>query len=203
MSRLSAELSRPSGSARLGALALFGETAYLLLPLLGGAVFHGLCLKYDWLASLARPIDRGATWRGRPLLGRNKTWRGIVAVGLGGAAVGALQATVIELPMIPLGVAGGVLFGLAVGSAAMLGELPNSLWKRRLGVAPGAPVCGPAAPLFWAFDQIDLLLGAWPVWWLCADVRAAHLALSAAIVLIVHQLVTSAGHALGMRATAR
>ena len=40
--------------------ALLGEvlgTVYLLLPLLGGAVVHGACMKYGWLAFLARPMD--------------------------------------------------------------------------------------------------------------------------------------------------
>lgn len=32
-------------------------TAYLLLPLVGGAVLHGLCLRYGWLGFPARPID--------------------------------------------------------------------------------------------------------------------------------------------------
>jgi hypothetical protein len=44
-------------------------TAYLLLPLLGGAVVHGLCMRYGWLGFLKRPIDRDRTWRGRPIFG--------------------------------------------------------------------------------------------------------------------------------------
>jgi len=66
-------------------------TAYLLLPLAGGAVLHGLCLRYGWLGFLARPIDGGRIVRGRPLFGHSKTFRGPVAVAAGAGAVFALQ----------------------------------------------------------------------------------------------------------------
>ena len=57
----------------------------LLVPLLLGLVVHGLCMKFGWLSRLAKPIDQGQTFRGRRLFGANKTYRGIVAVGLGTA----------------------------------------------------------------------------------------------------------------------
>jgi hypothetical protein len=59
--------------------------ASLLIPLLLGLVLHGLCMRFRWLSPLAKPIDHGLTVRGRRLLGANKTYRGIVAVGLGTA----------------------------------------------------------------------------------------------------------------------
>ena len=64
---------------------------YLLLPLLGGAVVHGICMRYGWLGFLTRPMDLGYTWRGRPIFGRSKTFRGPVLVAVGSGAVYALQ----------------------------------------------------------------------------------------------------------------
>jgi len=71
-------------------------TGYLLLPLLGGGIFHGLCMKYGWLAVLKHPIDGGYTLRGRPLFGSNKTIRGVVAVGIGTAIVLGIQASLLH-----------------------------------------------------------------------------------------------------------
>jgi len=40
-------------------------TVWLLLPLLGGALLHGLCMRYGWLGWLARPIDDAELGRRR------------------------------------------------------------------------------------------------------------------------------------------
>ena len=78
------------------ALTELWGVAYLLAPLLGGGVFHGLCMKYDWLAFLKQPIDRGVLVGGKPLFGANKTWRGVVAVGIGAAVVLGLQSSILH-----------------------------------------------------------------------------------------------------------
>lgn len=72
----------------------------------------------------ARPVDGGATGAdGRRVLGRTKTWRGVVAaVVLAAAAAPALG--------YPLWV------GAVAGAAAMAGDMFSSWVKRRLGKAP-------------------------------------------------------------------
>ena len=44
------------------------------MPPVSRLVFHGVCLRFGWLAIFSRSIDRGVTCRGRPLFGANKTW---------------------------------------------------------------------------------------------------------------------------------
>jgi len=61
----------------------FYVIAYLFLPLLVGLALHGFCIKYDALAFLYRPIDRGRKFRGKRIFGDNKTYRGVVVVSLG------------------------------------------------------------------------------------------------------------------------
>lgn len=184
-------------------------TAYLLLPLLGGALAHGVCMKYGWLGFLARPMDGGARLGGQPLFGRSKTFRGPVMVAVGAGGVFALQQgplhLVPDLAAVEL-VDYAVLpawLGAAAGATAELAELPNSFVKRRLRIEPGGTARGPLALLFYGWDQLDLLLGYWLA--LAAFVPASWLrvAFSAAIVGAIHPLLTLIGYLLRMRPTAR
>jgi CDP-2,3-bis-(O-geranylgeranyl)-sn-glycerol synthase len=185
------------------------ETIWLLLPLLGGALVHGLCMKYGWLGFLARPIDGGRTFRGRPIFGHSKTWRGPVAVAIGASAVFELQRRVLAdleglSGLAPAGFASLPLwFGAALGAAAELSELPNSFVKRQLGIAPGATAKGPLSLLFYLWDQLDLLLGYWLVLAAAIPPTPAHVAASLVVVAAIHPLSTLTGYLLGMRPTAR
>jgi CDP-archaeol synthase len=175
-------------------------------PLFVGLIFHGLCIKFGWLRSLAVPIDRKARFRGRALLGANKTYRGIMAVALGSAAGYSLQSLVPELqpavfhafPTFSL-----ALFGFALGAAAMLSELPNSFLKRRLDIAPGTPGGGPAMLFVYIVDQVDFLLGAWLVAWPWVPPTPVRVLWSILFVLVVHQVISVLGALLGMRGSAR
>jgi hypothetical protein len=185
-------------------------TGYLLVPLIAGGVFHGLCMKFGWLSFLKTRVDRGYEVRGRPLFGANKTWRGIVAVGIGTGILLGVQASVLHrlpsaraLELFDYGHVNGWLLGFAVGAAAMIAELPNSFLKRQLDVGPGQAAQGPIGAGLYVLDQIDILLGAWPVFALVLDVRPAWIVWSVVIVIVMHQVLTTVTHALGMRASAR
>jgi hypothetical protein len=66
-------------------------TFYLLLPLLGGAVVHGACMKYGWFGFLVRPMDAGRRLGGRAIFGHSKTFRGPIMVAVGAWAVHGFQ----------------------------------------------------------------------------------------------------------------
>jgi hypothetical protein len=183
-----------------------GLVASLFSPLFLGLVFHGLCIKFDLLRFAAFPIDRGIQLRGRPLFGANKTYRGILAVALGSALGYCLQGLNPALQPQPwrgLSFAALGAVGFAIGAAAMLSELPNSLLKRQLAIAPGAPGTGPAAVLFYLYDQVDFLIGAWLVVWIWVPAHPSLVVWSILFVVVVHQIVSWAGAHLGMRASAR
>ncbi len=173
-------------------------------------MFHGLCIRFGWLSALARPVDGGATFRGRPLFGANKTFRGIAAVALGSGAALYAQArwghgvdALRTLELVDYAALPAAALGLALGAAAMLGELPNSFVKRQLGIGPGQHASGAREVVFWVADQIDLLVGAWLVLALVVPVTPLRVALSVALFLVVHQALSLAGHRLGMRRSAR
>jgi len=186
-------------------------TIWLLLPLLGGALLHGLCMKYGWLGALARPIDGGRALGKRPLFGRSKTWRGPVTVAAGAAAVWWLQQHVLHgvgaiaaIELADFAGLPGAWFGALLGAAAELAELPNSFVKRRLGIEPGATARGRLAGVFfYLWDQLDLLVGYWLVLSLAVPATPLRVATSVAVVAGVHPLLTLAGYLLGMRPTAR
>src|SRR4029079_2040293 len=120
------------------------EASALFAPLLVGFACHGLCIKTGVLHQLARPLDAGACWRGRRVLGENKTYRGIVVVaigtGLGCLAVGRF----------------GVGLRVPVRAAAMAAELPNSFLKRQIDITPGGQTTGFAGAFFHVLDQADV-----------------------------------------------
>jgi hypothetical protein len=180
--------------------------ASLFSPLFLGLVFHGFCIKFGWLRFASIPIDRGVRFRGRPLFGANKTYRGVLAVAVGSALGYCLQGinpTLQPQPWHGLSFAALAALGFAIGAAGMLSELPNSLLKRQLAIAPGSPGTGPAAALFYLYDQVDFLVGAWLVVWFWVSPSPSLLLWSVLFSVVVHQLISLAGALLGMRASAR
>src|SRR5438045_1243626 len=120
------------------------KISYLFAPLFLGLTFHGLCIKFHWLRVLTHPIDGGRKFRGKEIFGGNKTYRGLVAVGLGTPLGFGIQTFALHgidaLRNLELFEYTGmkiVVLGFAVGVAAMLSELPNSFFKRQLQIAPG------------------------------------------------------------------
>jgi CDP-archaeol synthase len=187
----------------------FLKVSYLLSPLLVGLITHGICIRFGWLRSLARPIDAGRTLCGTQLFGANKTYRGVVAVAFGTAVGVGFQVALHRVgvahgwELLDYGNAAVVGLGLAMGAAAMLAELPNSLLKRQLGIAPGAAGGGMWSAVFYILDQVDMLAGVWLVLAFVLTVTVARVLWSVVFLFIAHQLLTVIGYRLGMRATAR
>lgn len=130
---------------------------YLQLPVVWGGVWHMLIVRRDSWPALRRPI--ALSW-----FGANKTWRGILLVPLLTAS-GALLLWPLEYLFAtigrctPLTDASLLLAGAAAGLGYVIGELPNSWLKRRLGIAPGTT---PSRHGRWflLLDQLDSGIGA-------------------------------------------
>ena len=175
------------------------------LPVIIGGGLHIAAMRLGLWPRLARlPLDGRLTWRGRRLLGDNKTVRGAVvmvaatalASGLTGLVVGASGLAGHGLATAaahPLG------WGALLGAGYVAGELPNSFLKRQLDVAPGAAAGGALGPLFWIVDQCDSLLGVLAA---ASLVAALPLALCAALVVVtiaVHPLAALVMKRLGLK----
>ena len=138
---------------------------WLTAPILIAGIVHVAVITLDLAPALARPIDGGRRWRGQPLLGRNKTWRGFLVMPAATAFTVAGQQAVAQRSrrlarLAPLAAAAppAWMVGAICGATYVLAELPNSFIKRRLGIAPGTSA--PQARLAqYVVDQIDSVIG--------------------------------------------
>jgi CDP-diacylglycerol--serine O-phosphatidyltransferase len=168
---------------------------WAFLPALGGAATHAPLLRYDLAPSLKRPL-------GARLFGANKTVRGAIAMSTGTlAATLALHRLPAYRERLPpeLRAAGPLRHGALLGVAVVLGELPNSALKRRLGIAPGDRAGSALGVALAIHDQADFVLGAWPLLAPVWRMRARDVAEVFAVVAGTHLAVNLAGYALGAR----
>jgi CDP-2,3-bis-(O-geranylgeranyl)-sn-glycerol synthase len=96
------------------------------------------------LAGGGRPMDFGKNFfDGKPVFGKNKTFRGFFFGLAVGVAVGLVEWMVFGYPF---------LFSLLSPLGALCGDLAGAFLKRRLGIAPG--------DLLPIVDQVDFVVGA-------------------------------------------
>ena len=149
---------------------------YVALPAFVANMAPVVAARLHILPHLATPIDAGRLWRGKPLLGAHKTWRGVVAAVAGAIGVTLLQYSVLPPIYIAPGayatLLAAALFGAWVGVLVMAGDALGSVIKRQLGYGSGAPL----VPL----DQIDYI-----VLFIVGTLPFVHWTFTSAAVLIV------------------
>ena len=109
-----------------------------------------LVKKIPGLSKLNAPLDGGVTFRGKRLLGANKTWRGLIS--------GTLVSGFIAWLLYPnLGIdtgttLQGIALGCAIGFGALIGDAVESFFKRQKEIPSGSS--------WLLFDQLDYVIGA-------------------------------------------
>ena len=137
----------------------------MVTPVLVAGLGQVGVLKTGLLPGLAAPLDRGLYWRGKPLLGPSKTWRGVIVMTalstlVARAQAGAARRSERLRAFSPFDYEriNPWLLGVALGLGYCLAELPNSFVKRRLGIA----AAGTADRWAWGqylVDQSDSVAG--------------------------------------------
>ncbi|MDH5754464.1 MAG: CDP-2,3-bis-(O-geranylgeranyl)-sn-glycerol synthase [Candidatus Bathyarchaeota archaeon] len=90
------------------------------------------------------PIDFGKKFSdGKPIFGKNKTFRGFFSGLIVGMAVGFVESAFFKYH---------IAFGLLSSLGALFGDLTGAFVKRRFGLAPG--------DLLPIVDQVDFIIGA-------------------------------------------
>lgn len=105
------------------------------------------------------PIDFGKRYRGKPILGPHKTWRGIVAGMVTATLVLWLQQLAVQHFGWAAAVSRGIpyeslpilLLGPAFGFGALAGDAIKSFFKRQRNV--------PSGDTWIPFDQLDYVIG--------------------------------------------
>ncbi len=151
-----------------------------------------------FLKPLDIPIDGGATLRGKPLFGRNKTYRGFLAGAVFAVSIGIVQYVLSEafpllnrLEFIELDLMGYVALSLLLGFGALAGDAIESLFKRQMGVPPGES---------WKpFDQIDYVVGALLMSIPIGALSPSQYLAAAAVGVFLHPVGTFVGWKLGMK----
>jgi len=139
--------------------------AWMITPVLLAGFGQVVVLKTGLLPGLAAPLDRGLHWRGKPLLGPRKTWRGVIIMTTLSALVARAQAEAAGRSERLRAVSpfdyqriNPWLLGFVLGLGYCIAELPNSFVKRRLNVAP-AGTAERWAWLQYLVDQSDSVAG--------------------------------------------
>lgn len=140
-------------------LNMIGATIYLFLPAYGANMAPVIAKHLGILSFLAIPIDRGKHFLGKPVLGQNKTVRGMVVGTVVGMVIGLVQHVLVAYPFFEQftlfsvqnswGAAG---WGALMGGGALMGDAGKSFIKRRLGITPGRR--------WFPWDQLDMVIGA-------------------------------------------
>jgi CDP-2,3-bis-(O-geranylgeranyl)-sn-glycerol synthase len=129
------------------------------------------------------PIDFGKKFfDGKPILGKNKTFRGFFSGLIVGAAVGLLESMFFDYSLS---------FGLLLSLGALFGDLAGAFLKRRLGMAPGE--------LLPVIDQVDFIVGA-ILFSLPLQILDLNLAITVLIITPpIHLLTNFAAYKLGLK----
>jgi len=128
------------------------KTIWFFLP----AAFANMApVIFNRLPLLDYPLDFNFTFKNKPLLGKNKTWRGLFVGVLFSIIIVYFQKSFYEetkfLCIIDYTQINVILFGFLSGFGALFGDALKSFFKRRLNIAPGA--------IWIPFDQIDWIIG--------------------------------------------
>jgi|SRR3989338_4220043 len=138
----------------IGTFAIFSlKCFYLMLP----AYFANMApVIFKKIRIFEYPIDMSKNINGKPIFGKNKTYRGIIFGIFMAIIIVYVQYRMYNFEFFKnisfFEYRNWLLFGALMGSGALVGDLIKSFFKRRLGIEPG--------DRFIPFDQTDFVIGA-------------------------------------------
>ena len=129
------------------------KSLYLMLP----AYFANMApVLFRKLKFLNIPVDFNEKIEGKPVFGRNKTYRGFLFGVLFALVIAFIQFLLSRTDLFNqlsiLDYSRWYIIGVLLGLGALTGDLAGSFIKRRLNIAPGKP--------FIPLDQLDYSIGA-------------------------------------------
>jgi CDP-2,3-bis-(O-geranylgeranyl)-sn-glycerol synthase len=131
------------------------KSIYLLIP---GLFANMAPVLFKKVRFLAYQVDFGKKWRGKPIFGSHKTFRGFFFGILSAIIIVYIQKLLFlnieyfrSISFIPYSEYNTFLLGFLVGFGVLFGDLIESFFKRRANIKPGKP---------WIpWDQLDCVIG--------------------------------------------
>lgn len=129
--------------------------------------------RWKFVKRFNKPLDFDKTFRGKRLLGDNKTIYGTLI----GVLAGVLATILLHQPLI---------LGLLLSIGALGGDLIKSFFKRQLGIASGKS--------WFPFDQLDYIIGGIGASMLYIQLSLAQYVALIIVWFIIHILSTIIGY---------
>jgi CDP-2,3-bis-(O-geranylgeranyl)-sn-glycerol synthase len=132
---------------------------WFFLPAGAANVAPIIAARLPYLSKLSAPLDHGLKYKGRPILGKNKTWRGLISGIVTASTVVYIQQLMWQTGDIKFLSSASMdyisyspfLLGTLFGAGALLGDASKSFFKRQRNTPPGSS--------WFPFDQIDYVVG--------------------------------------------
>jgi len=176
-------------------LQLTLQAFLLIMPVVFAGSLHMLAVKKDVLPNTKVPISSS-------LLGNNKTYRGMILMPAF-TVIGTLLLYLINKylpPSIQLSLEfwQSIQLGVLLGIAYVLFELPNSFFKRKLGIPPGKSP-DKYKLFFRLLDRLDSTIGCLMVFYFFLNVEFSTLIILLILGITVHAITTNTLYMLRIR----
>jgi len=113
-------------------------------PVIFAAIFHMVVVKKGWFKFLTYPLDHFKTYHKKRIFGVNKTYRGLVVMLIASLFFSYLYFLLIQqyqwlqqYNLLYISNFSFVFYGFLFGIGYIVGELPNSFYKRQIDVKAG------------------------------------------------------------------
>lgn len=134
------------------------ESLFFIIPTYASNSCASLSLVIPKLKDWKSPIDFGHSWRGERILGKGKTFRGLIFGTICAIPAGFLQYYLAKhITFTYLSFFGSaslskvLILAVLMGFGGLIGDIVKSFFKRRVGIKSGRP---------WpVFDQLDFIVG--------------------------------------------
>lgn len=120
------------------------ELLLVASPVILAAIFHMVVVSYNWGKPLTYPLDHYKTFRGQRIFGQNKTYRGLLVMMLASIAITYFYAFLVQVSpsiasvnLLTFEEHSPFFYGCLYGIGYVVGELPNSFFKRQLTISEG------------------------------------------------------------------
>ncbi|OHD11688.1 MAG: hypothetical protein A2086_11885 [Spirochaetes bacterium GWD1_27_9] len=173
-------------------LIFIGKSIYTTIPAIGANVAPILMKKINFLNY---PMDFNKTFRGQPILGDHKTFRGLFFGVVYSMVFISIQyfvykKTNLQLTVYDFDKVNFLFLGFLMGFGVIFGDAVKSFFKRRVNIKPGSS--------FMPWDQLDCVLGGLLLGRIAWDYPIAYAITTIATTFILHIIIRHIAYYLGL-----